>query len=73
MQLDTIKGFQEVICQIAECEKALFPVKDRNILFLQSPTSPHHNEMCQLKLDQIAEGFGEHWLHFYADLPVHPN
>lgn len=67
------KGFQEVICQIAQCEKAFFSVKDKNILFLQTASSPYHNEPCRLKLDQIAEGLGKHQLHFYADLLVHPS
>lgn len=53
-------------------KKGCFSREIKNTLFLQSPSSPHSNKPCTLKLDQI-EGLGKHQLHFYADLPVHPS
>lgn len=74
IQAEALKRFQEVRTQTAQCEKkSLFFLIDKNSIFLQTPSSPLHNELCRLKVHQTAGRLGKHWLHFYADLPFHPS
>lgn len=54
-------------------KKSLFFLIDKNSIFLQTPSSPLHNELCRLKVHQTAGRLGKHWLHFYAELPFHPS